>query len=171
MARISEENCSDCESGVDHHLYNCLSLMITVFSGSNRFLSNFWPVEVEYEGVKYPSVENAYQAAKTTNLALREPFKTYTASQAKRHSHRLVVREDWNDIKLDVMRGLLEQKFAKGTELRSWLDNTKGQDLIEGNWWHDNFWGDCSCITRAECVKPGMNHLGKILMDIRDRTD
>lgn len=185
MARTENQNtvemCPHCECGVDHHLYSCSTLVpkkpetipmtINSFTGFYRFLSNFWPAEVWLEGVSYPSVENAYQAAKTTSLALREPFRTYSAAEAKKHSHRLVVRPDWEQIKLGVMQALLEQKFLKGSELRAKLEKTRGKLLVEGNWWHDNFWGDCSCITRANCVTPGMNHLGRLLMEIRDRTD
>lgn len=175
------ETCSYCECGFGQHLYNCLTLTpekskkvpmtINSFMGSYRFLSNFWPAEVFLEGTSYPSVENAYQAAKTTSPALREPFCTYSATEAKKHSHRLVVRPDWEQIKLGVMQALLEQKFLKGSELHTKLEQTNGMVLVEGNWWHDNFWGDCSCITRATCVTPGINHLGKLLMKIRDRTE
>jgi hypothetical protein len=37
--------------------------------------------------------------------------------------------------------------------------------LIEGNWWHDNFYGSCTC---NKCVNKGENNLGKILMKIRE---
>ena len=39
--------------------------MINEFQGDYRFLSNFHPAEVEMDGIKYPSVEHAYQAAKS----------------------------------------------------------------------------------------------------------
>lgn len=170
-----EPICPHCECGVDHHLYSCSTLIraeiephptvIGSFMGPYRFLSNFWPVEVYLEGVSYPSVENAYQAAKTTSLALREPFKTYSAAEAKKHSHRLVVRADWEQIKLGVMQGLLEQKFLKGSELRAKLEETRGKLLVEGNWWHDNVYGSCHCL---KCGDKGRNELGKMLMRIRD---
>ena len=38
--------------------------------------------------------------------------------------------------------------------------------LIEGNHWHDNRWGDCTCERCS--AKEGQNWLGKILMEIRD---
>ena len=41
---------------------------ITRFHGEYRFLSNFYPVKVEYDGVQYPTVEHAYQAAKVMKL-------------------------------------------------------------------------------------------------------
>lgn len=39
--------------------------MISEFKGESRFLSNFFAVPIMYEGVEYPSVEHAFQAAKS----------------------------------------------------------------------------------------------------------
>ena len=51
---------------MSENLFHCESTqVIDSFQGEYRFLSNFWPCVVEYEGTEYPSVENAYQAAKT----------------------------------------------------------------------------------------------------------
>ena len=38
--------------------------IIDTFDGEFRFLSNFWPSKVHYDGMEYRSVEHAYQAAK-----------------------------------------------------------------------------------------------------------
>ena len=38
--------------------------MIEQFQGDFRWLSNFAPVNVNFNGVIFPSTENAYQAAK-----------------------------------------------------------------------------------------------------------
>ena len=37
---------------------------IDSFDGDNRFLSNFWPVEIVHKGHRYATSEHAYQAAK-----------------------------------------------------------------------------------------------------------
>ena len=39
--------------------------VINRFDGEFAFLSNFWECEVEFDGIVFPSVEHAYQAAKT----------------------------------------------------------------------------------------------------------
>jgi predicted NAD-dependent protein-ADP-ribosyltransferase YbiA (DUF1768 family) len=44
------------------------------------------------------------------------------------------------------------------------LLSTGDMELTEGNWWHDNFYGSCSCV---KCGGKGQNNLGKILMDVR----
>jgi len=143
---------------------------INAFKGSYRFLSNFVPCSVYLEGVAYPSVEHAYQAAKATDPALRVPFESGTAPEAKKRGSKLNIRPDWENIKLAVMESLLNQKFLQGTSYRAMLDATKGSELIEGNWWHDNFWGECYCGEKEACKNGGKNHLGKLLMKIRDET-
>jgi len=134
--------------------------MIDSFKGENRFLSSFWPCEVELDGVTYESVEHAYQAAKTVVPEEREKFRyAATAGIAKRLGRSVTMRDDWDDVKLSVMRDLVTQKFSDPS-LRALLDETKGKQLIEGNHWGDVFWGVCK--------GKGENHLGKILMEVRD---
>ena len=132
--------------------------MIKSFSGEYRFLSNFYPVEVVLDGVTYPSVEHAYQAAKTLDLEKRKEFLDVTPGRAKRLGQRLEIRQDWNDVKLSVMTHLNEQKYMH-PDLRKKLCDTYPQDIVEGNTWGDTFWGVCN--------GKGSNHLGKILMAIR----
>lgn len=133
------------------------------FFGEFRFLSNFWPVVVTLDGVEYPSVEHAYQAAKTLDPSERERVRSMpTAKDAKRVSYSLSgKRSDWHEVNVGIMRCLLEQKFSV-PELRAALDATKGFELIEGNTWNDIHWGVCNGV--------GENMLGRLLMDIRDRT-
>lgn len=50
--------------------------------------------------------------------------------------------------------------------LKKKLLETGDAELIEGNYWHDNTWGQCYC---PRCKnKIGENHLGKLLMKIRE---
>ena len=42
---------------------------------------------------------------------------------------------------------------------------TGDAELIEGNTWHDNYWGVCSC---SKCNGRGKNRLGKLLMKVRE---
>lgn len=141
------------------------SPVINAFKGNYRFLSNFAPCDVYLDGKQYPSVEHAYQAAKTMDPTLRVPFESGTAAEAKKRGKKLVKRPDWENVKLEVMEKLLVQKFLEGTQYRAKLDATKGYELIEGNWWHDNVYGSCTC---ANCGDKGRNELGKMLMRIRD---
>lgn len=135
--------------------------IILEFQGEYRWLSNFHPVPVEYEGVIYPSSENAYQAAKTLDLEARKMFTNITAGQAKRAGRVLELREDWLDVRVQVMRNILIAKFRSGSELAEKLVRTGNRALIEGNKWGDTFWGvDLRTMT-------GENRLGILLEEIR----
>jgi ribA/ribD-fused uncharacterized protein len=136
---------------------------INEFKGHYRFLSNFYPSQVEMDGHFYPTVEHAYQAAKTLDDVERFNIrKATTPSMAKSMGKSVKLRKDWNQIKLQVMENLLRQKFDSdiNPELSNNLFNTHHQELIEGNYWGDTFWGVCN--------GKGENHLGKLLMKIRD---
>lgn len=133
---------------------------IDSFNGPNRFLSNFWSCCIAFDGHTYRTVEHAFQAAKTLDEDERRRIRNeHDAAGAKRLGKRVELREDWESIKVDVMRTLLRQKF--GTDpLRSRLLRTGKAKLVEGNWWGDKFWGVCD--------GKGENHLGLLLMEIRE---
>jgi ribA/ribD-fused uncharacterized protein len=143
-------------------------MAINQFSGKYRFLSNFYPAPVRLpdEDYIYPTVEHAYQAVKTLRIEDRWVIKSCsTASEAKRCGRDSSLREDWKAVKVDVMRGLLLQKFALGTELAAKLLDTEDEELVEGNWWHDNFWGNCTCARCSDIT--GQNWLGRLLVEVR----
>lgn len=133
--------------------------IINSFKGQYSFLSNFYPVQVEIEGIVYPSVEHAYVAMKTMDIELRKQISLVeTAGKVKRMGRTLNIRSDWDHIKLPVMFGLLRLKFQK-PELKLLLISTSDSHLEEGNWWGDTFWGVCKGV--------GENNLGKLLMQVR----
>ena len=128
--------------------------------------SNFANVEVEYGEVLYPTLEHAYQAAKTLDGEWREKIlDAETPGKAKRLGGKAPLRPGWEQMKVGVMNELLHQKYAPGTEFREMLDATGDEEIVEWNWWHDNIWGKCTC---SKCGKKGHNILGRLLMDIRD---
>jgi ribA/ribD-fused uncharacterized protein len=138
--------------------------IIAEFKNEHRFLSNFWPCEVEYMGHKFPSVEHAYVFAKTLvpeeqQLILTEGL-SLTAGQIKAVGKVLSLREDWETARIGIMRELVTKKFSDPVLKQKLLD-TGMDELIEGNVWHDYFWGVCNGI--------GKNWLGQILMDVRTK--
>lgn len=134
--------------------------MIDHFAGEHRFLSNFWPAPVTFEGLAFPTVEHAYVAAKTLDQAQREAISCMPSpGQVKRFGRTLTLRPDWDAVKLGVMAELVRQKF-RYPGLAAQLKATAPHDLVEGNTWGDTFWGVCK--------GRGHNHLGKILMRIRE---
>jgi ribA/ribD-fused uncharacterized protein len=142
--------------------YNLNELLaIGEFQGKYRFLSNFWPAEVEFEGIAYPSAEHAYQSAKTLDRGERERIAKITdAGEAKKAGRALKLRDDWEQVKFDVMEQCVRNKFTRNAELREKLLATGGAELIEGNTWGDRVWG----VYQGQ----GENRLGKILMKVRD---
>jgi ribA/ribD-fused uncharacterized protein len=135
--------------------------MITIdkFIGEYRWLSNFWPSVVVLDGKEYPTVEHAYQAAKTLDDVEREFIRRCNRPGAAKRLGKLVtLREDWDQVKIKIMMDLLVQKF-RHKELADKLIATGGATLIEGNTWNDTFWGVCDGV--------GDNNLGKILTIIR----
>ena len=135
--------------------------MIDQFKKEYYWLSNFWKSNVAFEGMLYPSVEHAFQAAKTLSTADRNEIRTADSpAMAKYAGKRIVLREDWEDVKLEIMEQLLVSKF-ENEWLRNKLLATGDQELIEGNYWHDTFWG----VDKK--TKEGFNHLGKLLMKLR----
>ena len=134
---------------------------ITSFKGPYAFLSNFWFCDVVLDGLKYKSVEHAFQAAKTFDPEWRAKIRLASKpGEAKKLGRQVPLRSDWEEVKLDVMHDLLYQKFTSTTILRLDLLRTVGSQLIEGNYWHDTFWGVCDGI--------GQNWLGRLLMEVRD---
>lgn len=132
---------------------------IRSFSGAHRWLSNFWPCPIRLGGALYPSTEAAFQAAKTLDGRERAEIAAATSpGSAKRLGRKVTLRADWEQIKLDVMRACIEQKFAR-EPLRSKLLATGDAELVEDNTWGDRYWGVCD--------GRGENHLGRLLMVVR----
>jgi len=147
-----------------------MGIVISSFTDKYDFLSNFYPVTVQFEDLNYPTVEHAYQASKSKEYFFRKLIVALPASKAglsKRRGNTIRIRPDWEDVKIDIMHGLLCNKF-KQEPFKTKLLNTSDAIIIEGNHWHDNIWGDCYC-GKDTCKKEGQNLLGRLLMDIRSQ--
>lgn len=131
--------------------------VINKFSGEYRWLSNFW-IHDEIRGL---SVEHHYQAAKADNYDdYKLVMSANSPADAKRIGKTIKIRWDWETVKLSLMEQFIREKFSKNPPLRENLLQTRGIYLIEGNNWGDTFFGVCN--------GEGQNHLGKILMKVRD---
>lgn len=130
------------------------------FFKEHRFLSNFHPININYQGLRYSSTEAAYQAQKCANPKDKVPFTSMTPSESKKAGRKVELREDWEGIKLKIMLDLNILKFEDPV-LRKLLLDTGDKHLEERNWWMDKFYGTCN--------GEGENKLGFILMVIRQR--
>lgn len=130
-----------------------------------RPLSNLYKLvkpiqDVEYPDIYYWSVEHAYVAAKTSSREERIRIAgligqndSYYGMVALKAGRKLVRGVDWDEVKLGIMEHYLRQKF-KQPEFANELRSTGDAYIYE---FGHKFWGE-----------PGENHLGKLLMRIRD---
>ena len=131
------------------------------FVDEYRFLSNFWISPFTYEGLRFRTVEHAYQAAKCVkeaDIALIQ--MTMSPGIVKRISRTVEMRPDWDELRLDFMEEFVRAKFQQHPDLMAKLKRISGL-IEEGNHWGDTFWGVDLKTGKGE------NHLGKILMKIR----
>jgi ribA/ribD-fused uncharacterized protein len=140
--------------------------VIDKFIDEEFFLSNFYISPIIFNGKEYKTVEHAFQASKADNESEHEWIRFMdTPGKAKRNGHKVHMRKDWEQIKFDLMLELLRIKFSDPV-LREKLKSTKNYELIEGNYWHDNIFGNCTCQDCRRII--GENKLGKMLMKVRD---
>lgn len=143
--------------------------IIDSFSGHWAALSNFHSCKVLYNGLYYSNAESAYQAAKmdrthSSAAKFRSLLAKATPFEAKAVGVLVPLRKDWEHVKVAIMRDILRDKFTQNSDCRRVLLSTDNCKLVEGNTWHDNFWGSCKCL---RCGDRGDNQLGKLLMEIR----
>jgi len=137
--------------------------IIDGFKNKYDFLSNFHKCKVEFEGITYPSSEHAYQASKTENFKAKKIIaKTLEAWETKIICNEFKYGQTvgYQRQKITIMYNIVRAKFSQNASIRSQLVNTGSALLIEGNTWNDTYWGQCGNL--------GQNHLGKILMQIRN---
>lgn len=141
--------------------------MITRFRDKHAFLSNFYRSPVKAYGVLFPTAEHAFVAAKLQNPNTKQLLgirNLYSPTDARSYGRHIKLRPDWEQVKVDMMRIILERKFYPDEMCQKLLD-TGDQELIEGNYHGDYFWGKCKVGTEWK----GRNQLGKLLMEIRER--
>lgn len=139
---------------------------IDSFSDKYAFMSNFSYSPMEFEGINIPTAEHAFQMMKASTDDMRQfVAMAPTASQAKSRGRGVKIRGDWEQIKFDVMYRIQLAKYRQNPHLRTALLATGDAELEEGNWWHDNMWGNCKC-ERCHDIE-GHNMLGNILMKVR----
>lgn len=134
--------------------------VIDSFDLEYNFLSNFYPCFVTYKGITYQSSEAAFHAQKTLDIHERVKFTLLNPSQSKKAGRALQLRDDWEEVKYEIMYDIVLQKFVQNEWIQQKLLATDDAELIEGNWWGDTYWGVCKGV--------GENNLGKILMDVRE---
>lgn len=135
--------------------------MINRFKGEYNWLSNMASCKpFIVQGVTYNSVENFYQASKTTNVGVKLKMSKMNPFTSREYGQAITKRSDWELIKDEIMLFGLKEKFSQ-PRYKNLLINTGTKDLIEGNFHNDTYWG-----VNIESGK-GKNKLGNMIMDIR----
>uniref|UniRef100_A0A914NMI4 NADAR domain-containing protein n=1 Tax=Meloidogyne incognita TaxID=6306 RepID=A0A914NMI4_MELIC len=141
-------------------------------------LSNFHPCEIFINNYKYSSSEHYYQQRKAATLGasqeLIDSIPKYTCALAKYSAKKLEKEatidqlEEWQKIKIEVMKRALFSKFSQNTNLLSILMETGDAILVEASP-SDNFWGagTYEATILREKRWPGANVMGKLLSNLR----
>lgn len=139
-------------------------MIIESFHDTHYYLSNFYEHPMKVNGQSFKSNEHFFQASKARTP---EDFEYVRASPtpgiSKKRGREIKMRGDWDNMKNTIMMQGLRIKFAD-PELRQRLLDTGEDTLIEGNNWHDVYWGRCDCSDHGG---DGQNWLGRLLMQLR----
>jgi ribA/ribD-fused uncharacterized protein len=129
--------------------------------------SNFSPHPIQIAGTDWSTVEHYYQAQKFVGsrdasvIPLIQAATTPEEAAALGRCDLRDVRSDWQQVKIPVMRAAVLTKFLTHGEIRAVLLLTGNEILVE-NSPTDYFWG-------CGANKSGENHLGKVLMTVREQ--
>ena len=129
------------------------------FRNNLYFLSNMYPCRVQYRGTEYTCAEGAFQAQKCIKESEKRLFIGINGFDSKKLGRKVSLKSNWEMEKLAIMEEIVRAKFVQNPTLAKKLISLQG-NIQEDNSWNDPFWGVCNGI--------GENHLGKILMKIRD---
>lgn len=128
-------------------------------------LSNFSAFRVSWERIDFDTSEHAYhwekfrcEAGWTVAMQIIDARSAHEAFKLAERNKALR-RSDWDDIKVDVMRGILRAKAQQHEYVRRKLLGTGDRELIEDSW-RDDFWG-------WGPNRNGKNMLGKLWMELR----
>lgn len=120
-------------------------------------------------GIRVLTSEALYQCCRFTNLPdvqdliLRESSPMTGKMKSKRFRH--LARQDWNEIRVRVMRWCLRVKLAQNWEkFGALLVKTGDRPIVEDSS-KDEFWG---AKRTKEGLLVGNNVLGRLLMELRE---
>ena len=135
---------------------------ITGFTGQHAFLHNNTYAPLWYEGVQYATVTHAYEAQRTRDRQVQFHIAAADTTMEARRRAATYTRTNWDRFRLDIMRDVLCQKFAPGSELLTKLNATAPRQLINECDAPMPFWG----TNKGK----GQNALGVMLMELRTHT-
>ena len=136
------------------------------------YLSNFYKVEIKFNGKGFVSAEHAYQYEKAWVCGDREMmeriYKAKTAKEAKHLGGQVTTTDLWERLKDDRMREILDAKFTQNKDINDMLISTGSVYLIEGS--TDSYWGAGRKLHSKALLEVhwnGLNRLGEMLVELR----
>ncbi|WHY17932.1 NADAR domain-containing protein [Paenibacillus sp. G2S3] len=124
--------------------------------------SNFSKHGFELDGKYWPTSEHYFQAQKFVGSIYEEEIRVVESPMDAANMGRdrdKPLRSDWEEVKDEVMKKAVLQKFQTHPDIREILISTSPEEIIEETT-GDYYWG---CGTKGT----GKNVLGKILMEVR----
>lgn len=133
--------------------------------GDYGFMSNFARYPVKVDGIVYKTSEHYFQSMKFVGTKWESevrnaggPMEAATLGR----SRKLPLRKDWESVKDNVMRKVVETKFRQHPKIAQQLLDTDDSILIEDTSSSgDDYWGKVN--------GKGKNMLGIILMEVREK--
>jgi ribA/ribD-fused uncharacterized protein len=139
---------------------------INFYSVSDDFgeFSNFAGYPIKLDGKTWPTSEHYFQAQKFADQAYGEEIRKANSPMIAARlgrSRKQKLRNDWESVKVEVMRKAVVAKFTQHENLKELLLSTNDAKLVEHTT-NDSYWGDGGDDS-------GKNMLGKILMEVREQ--
>jgi len=139
---------------------------IPIFFFSNRkysMLSNYALTPIEVDGRDWQTVEHYFQSMKSEDFFEQEAIRfSLNPKEAKKLSSKIKIRDDWEQIKYDIMLKALRAKFRE-EDMKQLLLSTKERLIYSDNPF-DLVWG----TGKLGNVGTGQNLLGEALMEVRE---
>lgn len=132
------------------------------------FLSNMYQCKIKSNGLEFGSSETLYQYFKSLDPDVRNRVAKMSSYDSKKFfsKNKNLIRDDWNEVRDTIMRTVLLKKFSQNKDLLKKLLLLDPKYLIEVNYWHDTYWGICTC---KKCNGSGFNMLGIYLNETREK--
>lgn len=139
-------------------------MAITFYStkGAHGGFSNFSAHPFELDGLRWRTSEHFFQAQKFQDQDYREKIRLTPSPMIAAglgRSRAIKIRDDWEEVKDEIMLRAVRAKFRAHPALREELLATGDEEIIEQTT-KDKYWGCGSDGTR-------LNKLGLILMQVR----
>lgn len=150
------------------------------FRGYRNPLSNMWPCNMPYKGMQFRTLEHAYQWQKATSLNNTDAADMILnarhggiAKGIADHMLPVDAAKKWSESQeaMKVMTELLEIKYHHNIDFMYNLQSTGETVLAEAT--SDQYWASGITDPRVAAITSpeywsGTNHLGKLLMDLRE---